>query len=317
MGRTNGPLFIFPAAQRGPPQTMRITILGTGAMACVIGARLAAVAPQALALVGTWSDSLAAIRRRGIVLLDPAGTHAYPAQAFHLGQPVPPAEIVLVLVKAWQTAAVAPYVPDLVKPGGVVISLQHSLGNLEQLGPAACLGVTETAAELIEPGYASAGPEDPISLAAPEWAVEVFRHAGFDVRAVSAEAAAGLLWGRLAIRCGLEALSAILREPYGRLYAHPDARLLIDRAATECALVAWAQHLTLPFADPLFAVQHAAEQGAQLISPMARDLRRRTPTEVDALNGAVTQAGFRAGVHTTVNEILWRQVRALAAQAEG
>lgn len=292
---------------------MRITILGTGALACLLGARFAAVAPHAVSLVGTWPDSLAAIRRRGVVLVDPLGTHAYPVQAALLGQPVQPAEIVLVAVKAWQTPAVAAHLPDLVKAGGVVISLQHSLGNLEQLGPQACLGLTELTADLIEPGYARTGAEQPTFLAAPEWAVEVFRHAGFDVDGVSAEHAAGLLWGRLAIRCGLEALSAVLQVPYGTLLKQADALMLMDRAATECAMVAWAQRLTLPFADPLFAVRHAAEHAAKAESPMLRDLRRRTPTDVDALNGAVTRIGFQVGVHATVNEVLWRQVRALAA----
>lgn len=294
---------------------MRITILGTGALACALGARLAAVAPHAITLVGRWPEGLAAIRRRGVVLVDDSGAHPCPIQCALLGQPVPPAEIVLVAVKSWQTEAVAPHLPALLKPEGVVISLQHSLGNLEKLGPAACQGVTELRATLIEPGYVQVGPDQPTYLAAPPWAVEVFQHAGIDTVAVTPTEAAGRLWGALSIRCGLDALSAILQLPYGELRARPDTLLLIDRAATECALVAWSQRLTLPFADPMFAVRHAAEQRPDQTSPVWRDLRRHTPTEIDALNGAVVQAGFKAGVHTTVNEVLWRQVRALAATA--
>ena len=293
---------------------MRITILGTGALACLFGARLAAVAPHAVTLVGTWPDGLAAIRRRGVVMLDELGTQTYPVQAVPLGQPVAPAEIVLVLAKAWQTATLAPHLADLLKPGGVVISLQQSLGNLEALGPAACLGVTELTASLIEPGYVRAGPDKPTFLNAPQWAVDVFRHAGFDAELAPVERTLGLLWGSVAVRCGLEALSAVLQLPYGELVQRPDTLTLMDRAATECAMVAWARHLSLPFSDPMFAVHHAAELAPQQEAPMRRDLRRGTPTEVDALNGAVAQAGFQAGVHTTVNEILWRQVRALAGR---
>ena len=85
---------------------MRITILGTGALACLFGARLAAVAPHAVTLVGTWPDGLAAIRRRGVVMLDELGTQTYPVQAVPLGQPVAPAEIVLVLAKPGQSGGV-------------------------------------------------------------------------------------------------------------------------------------------------------------------------------------------------------------------
>jgi 2-dehydropantoate 2-reductase len=294
---------------------MRITIVGTGAMACLFAARLAIIAPHATTLVGTWPDGLAALRRRGVVVVDEQDTHSYPVQAWPLGYPVQPAEIVLVLVKAWQTAPLATYIPNLLKPGGAVVSLQHSLGNLELLGPHACLGVTELTATLLEPGYVRAAGERPTFLAAPDWVVEVFRHAGFDVEGVPAERAAGLLWGALAVRCGLEALGAILHVPYFDLLKRPDALMLMDRAATECAMVAWAQNLTLPFADPMFAVRHAAEAQARQESPMLRDLRRGMPTEIDAVNGAVAQVGFQFGVHTTVNEVLWRQVRALAAPA--
>ncbi len=291
---------------------MRITILGTGAMACLFGARLAAVAPRAITLVGTWPDGLAAIRRRGVVLTEPLATHAYPAQVALLGQPLPPAEIVLVLVKAWQTDAVAPYLADLVRPDGVVISLQQSLGNVEKLGPQACLGVTELSATLLEPGYARCDDERPTFLAAPEWAVEVFRHAGLDVVGITAERAFGLLWGALSMRCALEPLSALLQLPYGELLRRKDALTLLDRAATECAMVAWAERLPLPFADPLFSVRHAAETLAEREAPMLHDLRRGTPTEIDALNGAVVRAANQLGVHATVNEILWRQIRALS-----
>lgn len=294
---------------------MRITILGTGALACLFGARLAAVAPHAVTLVGTWPDSLAAIRRRGVVLQDDLGTHALPVQAVPLGQPVQPAEIVLVLAKAWQTATYQSHLESLLKPGGVVITLQQSLGHLEQLGPTACLGVTELSATLIEPGYVQAGPDKPSFLDAPQWVVDVFRHAEFDVERAPAEETLGRLWGIVAVRCGLEALSALLRLPYGELLRRADALTLMDRAVTECAMVAWAQRLSLPFADPMFAVHHAAEMAARQEAPMTRDLRRGMPTEVDALNGAVTLAGFTAGVHTAVNEILWRQVRALTHTA--
>lgn len=281
-------------------------------MACLFGARLASVAPHAVALVGSWPDSLAAIRRRGVVLVDEAGTQSYPVQAYRLGQPVPPAEIVLLLMKAWQTPAVAPHLAGLLKPGGIVLSLQQSLGNLEALGQPASLGVTDLSARLLEPGYVRAGVDRPTLLNAPEWAVEVFRLAGFDIAPASAERVEGQLWGALAIRCALEALSAVLRLTYGELLERRDALLLMDRAATECAMIAWARRLTLPFADPLFAVRNAAQTLSDSEAPMLIDLRRRTPTEVDALNGAVAQAGLEAGVHATVNEVLWRQVRALA-----
>jgi ketopantoate reductase len=43
---------------------MNITIIGSGAMACLFAARLAKVTP--VSLLGTWPVGLAAIQREGI-----------------------------------------------------------------------------------------------------------------------------------------------------------------------------------------------------------------------------------------------------------
>ena len=91
---------------------MRIHILGTGALACLFGARLTRVARVTLA--GTWTEGIAAVVRRGIVLQTPDGEETFGAAAVHLGTPLPPADLVLVLVKAWQTDRVASEVPALI-----------------------------------------------------------------------------------------------------------------------------------------------------------------------------------------------------------
>ena len=48
-----------------------------------------------------------------------------------------PADLVLVLVKAGQTAAVAPVAARALAPGGVIVTLQNGLGNREMLAAAA------------------------------------------------------------------------------------------------------------------------------------------------------------------------------------
>ena len=106
---------------------MRITILGTGAMACLFGARLAPAAD--VTLVGTWPDGLAALRERGIILEDAQGASTSPVEAHHLSADVELADCVLVLVKAWQTESVAGRLPLLLKPEGVALTLQNGLGN--------------------------------------------------------------------------------------------------------------------------------------------------------------------------------------------
>jgi 2-dehydropantoate 2-reductase len=290
---------------------MRLTILGTGAMACLFGARLASVAE--VTLVGAWAEGVAAIRDHGITVEDPAGAATARVGAARWGADTPPAEIVLVLVKAWQTEQVAGRLLPLLTSSGIALTLQNGIGNLELLGPRAHLGVTTQGATLLGPGRVKPGGAGPTHLAAPEWVVEVFQRAGFETRRAEAAEVDGLLWGKLVVNCGINALSALLRVPNGELLQRPDAAVLMERAAQECADVARAEGIELPFADPAARVREVAERTAINKSSMFQDILRGAPTEIEAINGAVVRVGRRSGVAAPVNEVLWRLVRAAVA----
>ena len=293
---------------------MRVTILGTGAMACLFGARLAAVAE--VTLVGTWAEGLTAIEEHGIVvaegLRESSGyASTIPVRAARLGAEVTSADLVLVLVKAWQTENVAGHISSLQSPKGITLTLQNGIGNLEKLGPRAHLGVTTQGATLLGPGRVRPGGAGPTHIAGPEWAVELFRRAGFEAHQTDAAQVDGLAWGKLVVNCGINALTALLRVPNGELLNRPDAALLMERAATEGADVARAKHIQLPFTNPVERVREVAQKTAVNRSSMFQDILRGAPTEIEAINGAVVREGERLDVPTPVNESLWRLVKAL------
>jgi 2-dehydropantoate 2-reductase len=290
---------------------MRIHILGTGALACLFGARLGRVARVTLA--GTWTEGIAAVVRRGIVVQTPDGEETFDATAVPLGTPLPPADLVLVLVKAWQTDRVASEVPALTARNGHVLTLQNGLGNVERLGERAYLGVTALGATLLGPGHVRTGGEGPTHIAGPELLAEMFRSAGFESHAVDAAHGASLAWGKLAVNAGINAVSAILNVPNGELLSRPEARRLMEQAASEVAAVAGAKGVALPFADAAAEARRVAAATASNLSSMLQDVRRGAPTEVEAINGAVVREGVRAGVPTPVNEELRRLVAAAVA----
>ena len=288
-----------------------LIIIGTGAMACLFGARFASVAR--VTLTGSWAEGIAAIRASGIVVEEPGGstvarvaTAAWPAD-------LEPADLALVLVKAWQTEGIAGHLPRLLKPGGVALTLQNGLGNLEALGSRACLGVTYQGVTLLGPGRVQPAGAGPTWISGPAWLVPLFRGAGIAADPCDPRRADGLLWGKLAANCGINALTALLRVPNGELLRRPDAMLLMQRAALECAAVARAKGIALPFPDAAEKACEVARLTAANRSSMLQDVVRGTPTECDAINGAVVRWGARLGVATHVNEILFRMVRALAS----
>ncbi len=292
---------------------MNLTILGAGAMACLLGSRLAAVAE--VTLVGTWPEGVAALRQHGIRVEGPAGTRVVPVQAVLADEPAPPADLALVLVKAWQTPYAAAQLAARLGPAGVALTLQNGLGNLEQLGPRAYLGVTTQGATLLGPGHVRPGGDGPTHIAGPAWLAALFERAGCEAHTVAPAQVESLLWGKLAANCAINALTALLRVPNGELLQRPDAAALMDLAAEECAAVARARGIALPFPDAAGQARRVAKQTFLNHSSMFQDILRGAPTEVEAINGAVAQAAERLGVPAPVNTTLWRLVRALAASA--
>jgi 2-dehydropantoate 2-reductase len=291
-----------------------LLIVGTGAMACLFGARLA---PHAqVTLLGTWPDGLRVLQQDGIRLDENGRTQPVRVRVTSRVADCRGASQALVLVKSWQTARAAQQLAECLAPQGVALTLQNGLGNLEtlqaELGPGrAALGVTTVGATLLGPGWARAGGSGPTYLAAHprlEPLAELLQEAGFEVQ--PAEDLQGLVWGKLAINAGINPLTALLEVPNGELLIRPGARELMRAAAQETAAVAAARGLQLPYPDAAVRVEEVAQRTATNISSMLQDIRRGAPTEIDAINGAVVREGERAAVPTPLNWSLWNLVRA-------
>jgi 2-dehydropantoate 2-reductase len=291
---------------------MRVFLFGTGSMSCLFAARLSSVAQ--VTMLGTWTEAIEAIRRRGILCEELHESRTSLVETEFLGTAAAPADLAIILVKSWQTERVGACLDQYLKPEGFAISLQNGLGNLELLGPRAFPGATAMGATLLGPGHVRSGGEGPTHMVAPEWVVQLFRTAGFECYRCGPDEADSLVWGKLVVSCGINALTALLRVPNGELMKRPDAGDLMIRAAAECAAVAHARGIRLPFADPAARVKEVAEKTAANQSSMLQDMLRGVRTECDAINGALAAEGKRLGIPAPVNEILWRLVRAAVYQ---
>jgi 2-dehydropantoate 2-reductase len=300
-----------------------ILIVGTGAMACLFGARLA---PHAdITLMGTWPEGVAAVRDQGIRLeVDGKETVARVRATSDPAECVG-AHLAIVLVKSWQTRRAARQLETCLASDGVAVTLQNGLGNLywleSRLGAGrAAQGATMAGSTLLGPGRARAGGEGVTYLAAhprvPPVA-DILRRAGFGVEV--AEDVEGLVWGKAVVSAAINPLTAILRVANGGLVAPAPSgvRLLAEEAASEAAAVAAARGLRLPFTHPGARVFEVAQATAANRSSMLQDVERGRPTEVDAINGMIASEGERLGVPTPVNRVLWLLVRSLSPSPSG
>ncbi len=299
---------------------MRIAVLGTGALGCLWAAHLAAHAE--VWMLGTWVEGIAAIRQQGVTVHAPEGCWQARVSVAATPDDAPPAQVVLTLVKSYQTARAAQWAAHIVAPDGLVVTLQNGLDNLPRLaaavGPArAAAGATAEGATLLAPGHvrhAGRGPTwlgaRPENAAAVEALARLFVRAGFDARVT--DDVEGLLWRKAIINAAINPLSALWRVPNGELLATSERQRLLAQLAQEAVDVARARGIRALPEDPLATVSAVCRATAANRSSMLQDVERGRPTEIDSINGVIVHSGRQLGVATPLNEVVWQLVRALS-----
>lgn len=299
------------------PASPSLLIVGSGAMASLFAARLSA-AGQDVLMLGSWPAGLQALRDRGVTRVEADGSqHTYPVQVANDPAQCRGVRYALVLVKSWQTRRAAQQLKQCLSKDGVALTLQNGVGNREALvealgAPRVALGVTTLGANLAQPGQVVAGGQGMISIGVHfqlDPLVDMLRAAGFTVE--DAPDPDVLLWGKLVINAAINPLTALLRVTNGELLNRPTARSTMMTLAREAAAVAAAQGLRLPYDDPISMVEETAQRTAANRSSMLQDVERGTPTEIDAICGAIVRAGEQAEVATPVNYLVWQLVKAL------
>lgn len=312
---------------------MRVVVVGAGAIGSVVGgflaraghevtllgreAHMAAVARYGLQVTGIWGE----FRVRGMC------TACAPEE---ISGPAP--DVVVVAVKSYDTAAVAPTVAALVGPETLVCAYQNGLGNAEILADVVgwdrLVGVRAIyGAWIPEPGtvdvtviarptalgvYTPAPPGDDAAAQALADAMD-----DADLPTVYDDAIATTIWGKVAYNCMLNPLSALLDVPYGALAQSEETRAIMRDVAVELYAVAAARGVAL---DPATPEEYLGHFYKALLPPtaahyasMREDLRQGRRTEIDALNGAVARMGAEAGIATPANTLLTRLVKARSA----
>ncbi len=296
-----------------------VLIVGTGAMACLFASRLAAVGIP-VTMLGTWREGLETLRQHGVTVVEDGGQErAYPVHVTDDPSECRGAQLALVLVKSWQTERAARQLAQCLVAEGVALTLQNGMGNREKLAEAlgarrVALGVTTLGATLVGPGRVRPAGEGVIALSIHsrlEPLKALFRRADFSLE--DAPDPDALLWGKLVINAAINPLTALLGVPNGALLERPSARALMATVAREAAAVAQALGIRLPYTDPVAAAENTARRTASNRSSMLQDLLRGSPTEIDAICGAVVRSGEQADVPTPVNRTLWQLVKAREA----
>ncbi len=308
-----------------------ILIAGAGAVGSVVGGLLAR-AGLPVTLLGRPAH-VNAIRAHGLRIEGLFGDHQVRglASATTLHELRGPYAAILLTVKTYDTVSTATAVAPLLAPGGVLISLQNGLGNVEAAASAVGRervlgGRVIFGAEVIAPGHVQVTViADPVLIGSPD-PTSPRQHAEAEAWAARL-AAAGVpseptrtllaeLWAKVLYSAALNPLGALLGVPYGVLAASPDTRAIMDGVIDEAFAVARADGVTLAWYE---AAGYREAFYGRLVpstaghrSSMLQDIESGRPTEIDAINGEVVARGGRHGIPVPTNTLLCRLIRARA-----
>jgi 2-dehydropantoate 2-reductase len=293
-----------------------ILIVGTGAMACLFAARLAAAKLRVM-MLGTWAEGLQTLRSQGVhVISDKGGEQVYSVKVSDDPKACKGAKLILVMVKAWQTEQAGQRLLQCIEPDALVLTLQNGDGNYEKLSrllgvKRVAVGATTVGATLLGPALVRSAGDGVITLGIHgqlKPMADLLGKAGFIVETVPD--ISSVQWGKLVINAAINPLTALLRVQNGELLNRASARSVMTAAAREAAAVAVAKGIHLPYPDPVLAAEAIARRTASNYSSMLQDILRGAQTEIDFINGAVVQVGEKKGVPVAVNRTLWLLIKA-------
>ena len=294
---------------------MKFLIVGPGAMGCLFGARLKRSGFD-VTLLDYLPERAEKINKQGIDIEGVTGSYHVNIPVLTGSLNIQP-DIAVICVKSDKTRKAAMTLNPLITPDTLIVTLQNGVGNIEILGEIfgkkrVMGGVTSEGANMVGlgkirhagQGTTVIGPSGPA-----EKIVSAFNRAGF--RTEASDDVESLIWGKLIINVGINALTALTGLKNGLLPRHKGTRLIMEDAVREAMEVVEAKGIRLPFSDPLARVIEVCEATSENRASMLQDVTNKKTTEIDFINGAIVREGRRLSIPVPVNHTLTSLIYAI------
>lgn len=295
---------------------LKICVLGAGALGCAIGGVLAESGCE-LTLVTRNAAHVDAMNRDGLRLVEDGVERSVKVRAATGCAGLEPMDLVIVLVKSFDTRRAIEAAAPIVGPNTVVMSLQNGLGHEDELiavvgRERVMAGKTYVGGVLLAPGQVRIGVKDKETLIGEldgtlsfraQAVAKAFEAAG--LACIVSDNILGTMWDKLLVNVATGALAGITGLSYGELYAVPEIEQTALAAVAEAIAVAQAQGVRLSMTDPRQPwIKASAGLPPQFKTSMLQSLEKGSITEVDFINGAVVRQGEKFNLPTPVNRTL-------------
>ena len=321
---------------------MRTLIIGVGALGGVIAARLRAAGSRVW-MATRNAESAVRLKASGLRVsgvggdVSVAASEVAPIVAYLHGDTF---DLILLATKAHDAIEIAPKAAGLLNRGGTLLPIQNGgvsriladrLGEDCVLGGLSNLGATMTTPGVYEQRNAGHLLIGELAGGESERAARVCRWLGRAVEVRVTPNLRGAVWSKLLLNCSVTTIGAVAGRTMREYMALPDGRAAFDRTYDEALSVALASG-TRPermLVDPMPPTWNETERRSlpgeahdawrgrileaygDLKPSMLQDFERGRTTEIDFINGYVTDLGRQLGIRTPANTAIVETVHAI------
>lgn len=307
---------------------MKIVIVGPGAIGSLFAAHLARKNTDAEVMLFDKSPERAdALRKSGISVEGVSGKWQIKTAVETDLRAFEGCELVMLCVKSYDTKPAIEKIKRAIPESAYVLTLQNGVGNIENISEAigqerVIAGITNEGATLIEAGRVRHAGRGETVIGKSDGKIpvemrrirELFNASGLETR-ISRDIH-GLIWSKLIINAGINALTGITRLANGKLLEFEGSRNILRDAVTEAVKVAKRKRIKLAYDDPLAKVESVCESTAANISSMLQDILRKKKTEVDYINGVIVRQAQSMGIPSPVNRMLLDLIKTIESSYE-
>lgn len=300
---------------------MKIAIVGAGAMGCLYGAKLSSIPANEVFLIDVWKDHIVAINENGLQMEENGALLSYnQVKGVTDSEQVGPCDLAIVFVKSTLTSVAVQSNKAVFGPDTVALTLQNGLGNIDliraQIGDHNVVaGTTAHGATMLGPGkmrHAGSGKTiigelNGTQTGRIETIAKILSEAGLETEL--SDNVIGLVWDKLLVNVGINALTGITKLLNGELLEYPEIVELLEAAVFEAQAVAAAKGISLSFDDPVAHTKAVCAATAANKSSMLQDILNHKQTEIEMINGAIVREGAQAGIATPVNSVLTNLIK--------
>jgi len=301
---------------------MKVVIVGPGALGCLFAAYFCRKKSAPVWLLDKNPRRAKRLAENGIKVESSGGSFKLKVNITASAKEIGSCDLAILCVKSYDTEAAVKSIEPILGKDSNVLTLQNGLGNLEIIAEVVGRdrvlgGVTNHGATLLSEGHTRhagkgetvIGRIDRRLTVAMRHVRELFNRSGFSTRLC--KDVTSVIWSKLIINAGINALSALTRLPNGRLIKCPETREVLSLAVTEAVRLAKKKRIKLLYDDPLQKVESVCRATDSNISSMLQDVIKRKKTEIDYINGAIVRQAKSLSIPTPANMILTDLVKSI------